>query len=401
MEGFFSGLELPTVREPPSLVARCGACGLYKNCHSPKMVVSGKGRRKIMLIGEAPGEQEDERGRQFVGDSGQKLRAVLRKVGLDPDNDCWFHNSLSCRPPKNRTPSDAEIEYCRPLVLKAINELQPNVIVLLGGSPARSVIGHLWREDVGGISTLAGWRIPGRKPNAWICPTYHPAYLLRMNDPVLELDFEEHLRAAAAFVAPPWRNPPDWRKRVQIIHDPEEARKHLVMFIAFGRPVSFDYETDRLKPDHPDAHIVCASVSDGDTTIAFPWAGAAVDEMKILLQSKIPKYGFNAKFETRWTRRILRVDVKNWAWDGMLAAHILDNRARITSLKFQLFVNFGQEDYASHIKPYLEGMGGSGRNRINEVPLDDLLLYCGIDSYGEHRLAQLQMGYMKNGGLCR
>jgi len=403
-EGFFSRAALPMAKEPPSLIAKCGTCGLYKGCQSPKMPVSGKGRRRILIVGEAPGENEDAQGKQFVGDSGQRLRSALRKFGIDPNEDCWFTNALSCRPPRNRTPTEKEINYCRPLVVKAINELKPNVIIPLGGSAVRSVIAHAWRDDIDAITRWVGWGIPSQKLNAWICPSYHPSYLLRMNDPVLDRDFETHIAAAVKITKPPWRAlhaVPDYKNDVDIEMDDKRIAKWLRVIKRKGLEFSWDIETDRLKPDDKDATIICCSVcAYHHDCRAFPWHGKVIPAMKQLLQSDNPKYGYNCKFESRWAKRLLGVDVKNWVWDGMIAAHVLDNRASITSLKFQSFVLLGQGDYDSHIKPYLEGTGGNGRNRIRELDLSALMLYCGMDSLMEYKIAIKQMEMMKHGGIC-
>ena len=158
-----------------------------------------------------------------------------------------------------------------------------------------------------------------------------------------------------------------------------------------NKPLSFDYETNRLKPDHRDARIVCCSVSNGETSIAFPWQGKAIKTMKFFLDSNIPKIGYNALFETRWTKRELGIDINNWIWDGMLAAHVLDNRKKITGLKFQSFVLLGQESYDDVVKPFFYTEGSNIENRIREVSLDKLLTYCAMDSLLEWKVAEIQM----------
>src|SRR6185503_19587936 len=113
MKGFFAVdefLERPAV----GLVPRCGACGLLKTCESPKMAPYGKGKRGVLIVGEAPGQSEDERGRPFVGKSGQFLRGTLEGLGFDMDRYAWTTNALICRPPNNQTPDNKRISYCRP-----------------------------------------------------------------------------------------------------------------------------------------------------------------------------------------------------------------------------------------------------------------------------------------------
>lgn len=82
--------------------------------------------------------------------------------------------------------------------------------------------------------------------------------------------------------------------------------------------------------------------------------------------------------------------VKNWVWDTMLAAHVIDQRSGITGLKFQAFAALGVSDYESHIKPFLKS-DGNKLNRIKEIDKNDLLIYNGLDAYFEFLLAQKQM----------
>ena len=122
-----------------------------------------------------------------------------------------------------------------------------------------------------------------------------------------------------------------------------------------------------------------------------------IQATKELLVSDIPKIGFNKKFENRWIKTKLGVDVRNWVWDGMLSAHHLDNRRGITSAKFQAFVRLGMPLWNEHIEPLLKSTDDSGLNRIREIPMRDLLIYNGIDALVEYKIAEIQRKEMKNG----
>jgi hypothetical protein len=115
MDGFFTRSEMLQVRAPKAVSPRCGACGLFKTCNSPKMPVDGRGRAGILVIGEAPGREEDEQGRPFVGATGQLLRDTMEELGVDLRQDCWLYNSIICFPGDTRikTPSPVEIGYRR------------------------------------------------------------------------------------------------------------------------------------------------------------------------------------------------------------------------------------------------------------------------------------------------
>jgi len=401
MDGFFSGSTLAASREPPSLVARCGACGLHKGCSSPKIPVTGQGRLGVLVVAEAPGKLEDERNDQLVGDAGQLLRVALRKLDVDLDRDCWKTNAIICRPPNDRIPTNNEVDYCRPNLNQTLKELKPRIVLMLGGAAVRVVVAPLWREDdVGGVGRWVGYQIPCQATNAWLCPSYNPSHLLRDKRAAMRLWFNNHLEAAFDLKGGrPWEEAPDWRKEVRCVMDVGKAAAMLDKMVRLGGMVSFDYETNCLKPDGADARIVSCAVAwgrkDVKMVVAYPWVGQAIEATSRLLRSPLPKVAANMKFEERWTRAKLGHGVRNWAHDTMQAAHVMDNRPGVTSLKFQSFVYLGMGDYDSHIKPFLKAKSIKAANRIlTEVAMGDLLLYNGLDALVEFKLAVRQRELM-------
>jgi uracil-DNA glycosylase family 4 len=413
--GFFTPADL-TVRPPLSAAPQCGKCGLQKTCRSPKMPVAGRGKRKILVVGEAPGKEEDLRGRPFVseGRSGNLLRTTLGRLGVDLDRDCWTTNALICRPPSNRIPNEHCVDYCRPNVVKVVRELTPEVVILLGGVAVKSVIGWLWKEDPGGMAKWAGWKVPCQKLNAWVCPTYHPSYVLReegdgvsrRQGEVRSLLFERHLKEALSLKGRPFEEVPDRTRKLRRVLDPHEASQVITRLSGGDRPVAFDYETDRLKPDHPEARILCCAVSDGELSWAFPWHGEAVTAMGEFLRSRCPKIGYNLKFEERWTRAVRKREVskkertrrlfghgvRKWVHDGMLAAHVLDNRKEVTGLKFQAFALLGEDSYDDALKPHMKSVGSNQSNKLaRNVSLEKLLDYCARDALLEWEVGKVQM----------
>jgi len=198
-KGFFSSSKL---RSQPkvSQIAKCGLCGLYKTCLSPKMPPTGEGRMKILAVAEAPGKQEDRAAlkgikyTQLIGKAGQRLRRPLKRMNVDLDLDAWKTNALICRPLENKKPTDEMIDACRPNLLRTIKKLKPNVILLLGEVAVQSLLGTIWDEDIEEVSKWVGWAIPCMHPNAWIVPAYHPSYIMRMNkEVVLSKMFTKHL----------------------------------------------------------------------------------------------------------------------------------------------------------------------------------------------------------------
>lgn len=358
------------------------------------MPLSGEGRRGILVVAEAPGRTEDEQGTQLVGKVGKWFREKLFDLGIDLDRDCWKTNAVCCRPPDNRTPNDKEVLACRGNVMKAIEQCKPEMILLLGGAAVKSVIGSLWRESVGKMGVWVGRQIPCQEYDAWVCPMYHPSYIIRESKPVLDLWFDRYLEEAVALEGRPWPDGlPEYEKRIECMYDPSKVAKALrgMAKTEGGVPLVFDYETNMLKPDGPDARIVsCAVCYGGGMAMAFPWHGEAVKAMGELLRAGSVKIAANMKFEERWTRRVFGHGVCNWKWDTMLAAHVLDNRRGTKSVKFLAFVMLGQKPWDEGVGPYLKADSPGVPNRIDKVPLADLLMYNGMDAIVEWEIAKIQ-----------
>ena len=136
----------------------------------------GNPQAKVMLIGEAPGADEDRIGRPFVGRSGQLLEKMLNAIGLQRE-DCYITNVLPWRPPGNRTPTDGEVAVCLPFLMRQIELINPKIVFLLGASAANAVLGN---ND--SISSLRGKTLEICLENGAKIPAiagFHPAYLLR------------------------------------------------------------------------------------------------------------------------------------------------------------------------------------------------------------------------------
>lgn len=287
---------------------------------------------------------------------------------------------------------------CRPNILNLIKDMQPKVVILLGDQAVRSVVGHVWKEDVGKIGRWAGWQIPLQKWNCWVCPTVNPMDVLYEEDQVYTREAERHLKEACEITARPWETVPDYKKQVELIYDPDEVAKKLRVMLSFHKKEdlwAFDYETNMLKPDSKEAEIICCSISNGRQTIAFPWQNRGIQlwAFKEFVEGTWPKVASNLDMEERWTRKFVGCSVNGWltGHDTMLGAHALDSRGGITGLKFQAFVHLGMEDYASAVAPYLKsGGGGNTKNRVREVPMETLLLYAGLDSLLEAKVARKQ-----------
>lgn len=403
MAGFFK-IE-KSVRQSKGRIPSCEACGLYSGARTPKMGVGGRGKKNILLLAEAPGETEDRRGEQLLGEAGQVQEEALKRLGIDLHRDCYKLNGVNCRPRSerggNRTPTDFEVDCCRRRVLDAIKEIRPSLIIALGGVAVQSLYGH--RMAVGAFNQWRGWTIPDQALQTWVCPTYHPSYIMRLregdrpgfrrskNKPVEEILWMQDLKAALARLEEPL---PDWSIRpenIRLLRRRDQLADYLEK--TRGLPCAFDFETTGLKPQAAGHQIVCGSIShDGKTAIVTPMTPEFADLWKrFLSDSKTPKVGFSIKFETIWAAEILGVQVRGWEWDGQLGSHSLDNRRGINDLEFQARVSFGMEPWSEEVMPYLRATkkGGNSFNRALElwkVAPGKMALYNGTDSIVERRL---------------
>lgn len=380
--GFFTSAEKEQVQTVGSK-SRCSICKLYKTSMHPKMCVHGCGERGILIVGEYSSEHADEEDKPFAGDVLKHLNSGLKSAGIDFNSDCWATNSLICSTPKNRDPTSDELQWCLPNLINTIKELKPKIIVPMGRAAISQVVGNFWNSGIGGGFRWLGWKIPCVEWNAWICPTYHPAFINRKlkGEEIEGLLWKQNLKEIGKLDGRPWPDGlPNYASKIKCIYDPDKAASEVDKFTRAALPIAFDYECDRLKPDHPDARIVSCSMSDGEKAISFPWVGTAVEATRTLLWSTVPKMAWNMKFEERWTRKMFGVGVRNWLWDGMLATHVLDNRQEICSLKFQAFVQLGVSSYNTSVAPFLKADSGNLPNRIKEIDLGELLFYGGMDS---------------------
>jgi DNA polymerase len=152
-------------------VSGCTKCGLHK---SRTQTVFGVGDENAdwMLIGEAPGAEEDRTGEPFVGQAGKLLDNMLAAIGLSRRQNVYIANVLKCRPPGNRNPAPEEVEQCTPYLLRQIELIQPKLIVAMGRFAAQTLL-----DTDASISSLRG-RVH-RYAGVPLIVTYHPAYLLR------------------------------------------------------------------------------------------------------------------------------------------------------------------------------------------------------------------------------
>lgn len=180
----FDPAQIPTSAQVPipsgtyasleELRPHCTSCQRCDLAAVRTSVVISRGNPKasLMVIGEGPGQQEDETGLPFVGRAGQLLDKILASVNLDSEKDVYIANIVKCRPPNNRTPTTDESAACKPYLLEQIRLVQPKIILLTGATAVRGITGNKQ-----GITKIRGQWMDWQ---GYLCmPILHPAYLLR------------------------------------------------------------------------------------------------------------------------------------------------------------------------------------------------------------------------------
>lgn len=324
----------------------CTLCKLCKTtdrvCVIPEIV-----SRKVMMVGEAPGANEEKTGKLFSGQAGQLLEEIMEEQGFSRER-VFITNAVSCRPPDNRTPSKAEIRTCKKWLDYQIAMVKPKFVLLMGNVPLMSVTGET------GIKKKRGK--PFEKDGITYLPTYHPAYILRDPNqrPLLEKDM-----ALFATIVKGGGVPREEGLNLKIVLTWKDVKE---MIDALEGSVSFDLETDS---------------DDKDLGGLYPWAKGG----------KITSIGFGTRIgefiipvnqpESLWSRKdqekILEMIEERlegcfliaqagkfdflWLWvyygvrwykyfdfDTMLASYILDENSP-NGLKYLAQVHCGAPDW--------------------------------------------------------
>jgi len=363
--------------------------------------------------------EEDLQGEQFVGDSGSLLR---RHIPREFRGHLRFNNVCRTRPPNNRTPTQVEIEACRPSIQKDIEETQPLAIFGFGNVPLDWVCGAT------GITMWRGRRLPVRvgRHVCWYYPMFHPAYILHLpergfgstgyrneEERILALDLKRACVEIKHLPEPVVHTEIDARKDVEIVATCDaEGLDRIGKFLtwALQQPViGVDYETSGLRPYRANAKVLTAAVSDGERTLAFPFdhpdAGwskshrAALQNMWILFlqNARGVKVSHGLSFELEWTGVMFnRGLIRAGRWeDTATQASVIDERTikrkegplSLDSLVLQYF-GFN-----------LKAISALDKENMEQEPLGAILIYNGMDAKYHKLLWQEQARVIKTEGL--
>lgn len=312
----------------------CTLCRLHADANTVCLLGQGPVPCDVMIIGEAPGRQEDEEGKAFIGKSGQFLEETLAAVGIDR-RDVFISNAVHCRPLSNRTPTKGEIAKCKHWLDYELKHVKPKVVLLLGNTPLQSITGKP------GIKARRGR--PFVQDGITFVPTYHPAaigYAAELR-PIFENDIKLFSEVAASGEVP------RETKLDYVIVDTWKLVDEMIK--AMTGAISYDIETTCLYPwakhdpelkdgpDNVDAKINTMGWGTRKRQYILPvahpesvWSG---DDLEIILDRVdermhecfvIAQFG---KFDSLWTwvhyNRRWRID-----FDCGMASYILDENSR-------------------------------------------------------------------------
>lgn len=237
---------------------KCTLCKLHKTAEYVCLLGQGPEPCDIMVIGEAPGEREDDSGKPFVGRSGKLLETELARIGL-PRKRVFITNAVSCRPPENRTPKKAEIAACKKWLDYQVAMVKPKFVLILGATALKAI----GVEE--GIKKLRGK--PFEKDGITYLPTFHPAFILRSPDksPVFSSDLDRFKEIVDFGGIPREKNldfeiVDSWKKVETMLED-------------LRGEISFDLETTCLYPWDKEAGITSYGFGTKRKQWLFPGTG--------------------------------------------------------------------------------------------------------------------------------
>lgn len=314
----------------------------------------GEGGMRILIVAEAPGEEEDRAGIPLVGKAGKFLRKRMARTGVDLDADVTKINIVQCRPPGNRTPAREEIAACRPRVERQIKGASPDLILAFGGPAIAELLSEA--PFTPGAALMHGRVVPSDRWGCWVACGFHPSFYLHA-DHKHDRRMDDFLEGAIGWLAERGPYEPGQfaldPNSYTILEDLDEAVRFLEDARDSSTPCAFDYETSCLSPWDPKAKFLLASfATTPERGVCIPlahpharWSAAELDTiyrtLADWLRSDCPKVIQNWAFEEVWSRVHLGTGIANVVKDTMVCEHVLDNRKGVTGQAFQEFVRYG------------------------------------------------------------
>ena len=388
----------------------CTRCGLADSSETVCCSSRGPKPASILLLGEAPGAEEDQLDRPFVGDAGRKLSYCLSRADL-PRKSLRIGNVVRCRPPQNRTPSKKEQLACWPYTLAEILRVKPKIIVALGATAWRAILPHHARHKLDkwrGFPERFEFRYTTPKGReffhgCWVVGAYHPAACLRN----WELDdlLIHDLKLAAQYAAgTEVMSVPDTTVHTcETVADVRALAKRLL------RRGSAVVDTEATGTDPHSCKLRCIGfcMRSGEAWI-IPWMDENGDQfwtredestlIRVLtrLFRKLKIVGQGIKFDIQIFRKLLGLIDYHVEFDTMCGAHVLDEN-KPTNLTFLCQWHLHWQKYDSVIEKY--GSGSDLAGAYAAAPSAVLHEYCGYDCDGTFRLWKKFEPEIKKQGL--
>jgi uracil-DNA glycosylase family 4 len=381
---------------------QCKVCSLDKEkLHHGKMEATGAVNPIIYCLGEAPGKTEDLEGHQFAGPSGKLLRPL---IPLEYRNKVRWNNTLRCKPPDNRNPTQLETECCRGFIVSDIEQTKPKILLTFGSVPLEWAI----PGDQSGISNWRGRRLPVKigSYSVWMYPTFHPAFLLRRrgrdnkiseDERALQFDLKRAFAEIESLPDPIVHDPKHAFDGIEIVTGRKEGDlEYALAYIEYLSALPYtglDYETNCVRPYTDNSKILTIAMSAGEETLAFaykhPQAGWNEKQLEQItkaftkyLLSKSKKCVHNLSFEQEWSAYFFGdTTIRNDAWeDTMSQAFVLDERKgkrvgdkpACLSLEFLCIQYFGLS-----LKSISKNLN---KAKLEQERLEDVLIYNGGDA---------------------
>lgn len=363
----------------------CTCCSLHKSCNH-QVHGDGSSSCDVLIVGEAPGEEEDSRALPFVGKTGKFLRTLIDAANTH-DLRVRYTNTVRCRPPNNRKPTKKELTACNFHLRAEIKRTKPKVVFLLGGTATQAVLGETSIKRIRGRKIIRDGQI--------YFATWHPSYVQNYSRGIgsAEKEFQEDILKALS---------PDITKNsdveVEIVSVMDACK--ILSSTYEGTKIAFDIEATTIDPYLKQAKILCVSLS----FLSFGKQKTyCIDLQGFSLKDKAQGFGVygvihlfqilsgfdliaqNAKYDCGYVQVLTGVNLSDSLYaDTMLMQYALDEREP-KGLKQMVSKYLPQySGYESAVQEYSANDEG-----FENVPIKTLMQYCGMDSFCTYKLHEM------------
>lgn len=337
--------------------------------------VSGWGnpnQPQVMAIGEAPGKEEDQQSKSFVGQSGQLLRRLVKHYGLNTDS-IYYTNVCKCRPMENRTPTAKEIDCCLPDLLREISDINPQFILALGATAGRALF-----PDFKGVHKSRGHLMQTVCINGETYPgmvSLHPAICLHRGKDQMFMDIATDIRKASWLINGHYDDAEHITGTTVV--ESHGTAKQAIDILKHADTVAYDWETTGLDPNRDEGF--CLSLShEPQQAIVFPvhWVREYREELSEIFNNEdITIVAFNTIFDAGFNRREGLPPIVDE--DPMYIHYMLDERKQQRSLEKLSSDFLMAPPYESQMLAEYET---DKKNMIRDVPREVIYEYAGKDA---------------------